>query len=249
MARTAGATTLRDRRSRRLRPQTLRQRRRRPTSRDPIVEPLWVGRPGPRRRRRRRRRARRRGRRVTVEGYRRDRRRARRGGLSDRRSSSTAILTKQALQTAVAVYTWSDEVALDGLVHRRCAAIARSDTLKLPTKEARPGGPHLHCPTSEVSFVAIDLLWLDDKSLLDVPLLERRRLLESRPRRSRTWSGSGAFIRPPIESWVGSWRAQGFAGLTYKAANSRYHAGRGEARLGRSSGMPAPLTDRVTVVR
>ena len=34
-------------------------------------------------------------------------------------------------------------------------------------------------PGDEVDFVATDLLWLDDTSLLDVPLLERRRLLES----------------------------------------------------------------------
>ena len=31
----------------------------------------------------------------------------------------------------------------------------------------------------EVAFVVVDLLWLDGTSLLDVPLLERRRLLES----------------------------------------------------------------------
>jgi hypothetical protein len=35
----------------------------------------------------------------------------------------------------------------------------------------------------------------------------------------------GAFVRPPIERWVASWRAQGFGGLTYKAANSRYLPG------------------------
>ena len=35
----------------------------------------------------------------------------------------------------------------------------------------------------------------------------------------------GAFIRPPIDSWVSSWRSMGFAGLTYKAANSRYRSG------------------------
>ena len=53
----------------------------------------------------------------------------------------------------------------------------------------------------EVSYVATDLLWLDDTSLLDVPLLERRRLLESVLVESDVVR-VGAFIRPPIESWV-----------------------------------------------
>lgn len=75
-----------------------------------------------------------------------------------------------------------------------------------------------------LNLVVVDLLWLDGVSLLDVPLQERKRLLESvvpagdlvRP---------GIHVRPPIDSWVGSWRAQGFGGLTFKAANSRYRPG------------------------
>ena len=58
---------------------------------------------------------------------------------------------------------------------------------------------------------------------------------------SRCWNGGGsssrsiaesdvvrvgAFVRPPIDSWVTSWRSMGFAGLTYKAANSRYLPGK-----------------------
>ena len=38
-------------------------------------------------------------------------------------------------------------------------------------------------------------------------------------------------------SWVGSWKAQGFNGLTYKAANSRYHPGESTADWA-VSGMP-----------
>ena len=34
-------------------------------------------------------------------------------------------------------------------------------------------------PFIPVAFVAVDLIWLDDESICDVPLLERRRLLES----------------------------------------------------------------------
>ncbi len=87
-------------------------------------------------------------------------------------------------------------------------------------REARSFGPD-----DTVRFVATDLLWLDGESLLDVPLLERRRLLESAVAESDLVR-RGVFVRPPIEAWIGSWRSLGFAGLTYKAANSRYQPGK-----------------------
>jgi hypothetical protein len=87
-------------------------------------------------------------------------------------------------------------------------------------QEARMFGPD-----DTVTFVAIDLLWLDGESLLDVPLLERRRLLESVLAESDLVR-RGVFVRPPIDAWVGSWRALGFAGLSYRGANSRYQPGR-----------------------
>ena len=75
-----------------------------------------------------------------------------------------------------------------------------------------------------VNLVAVDLLWLDGEWLLDVPLLERKRLLAAvlpgdpmvRP---------SMYVRPPIETWIGSWRAQGFRSLAFKGANSRYRPG------------------------
>jgi hypothetical protein len=75
-----------------------------------------------------------------------------------------------------------------------------------------------------VNLVAVDLLWLDGEWLLDAPLLERKRLLDAvlpdeplvRP---------SVFVRPPFSRWVGSWRAQGFRGLAFKGANSRYRPG------------------------
>jgi ATP-dependent DNA ligase len=79
-------------------------------------------------------------------------------------------------------------------------------------------------PDEALSFVATDLLWLDGTSLLDVPLLERKRLLEAVVIESDAVR-LGAFVRPPIERWVASWRSQGFSGLTFKAANSRYLPG------------------------
>ena len=69
-----------------------------------------------------------------------------------------------------------------------------------------------------------DLLWLDGDSLLDVPLLERKRLLGSIVPGDELVR-AGPYVRPPIATWVGSWRAQGFDGLTFKEANSRYRPG------------------------
>lgn len=79
-------------------------------------------------------------------------------------------------------------------------------------------------PDDLVNLVLTDLLWLDGEWLLDVPLLERKRLLDSIIRGTELVR-SGVYVRPPIATWVGSWRAQGFPGLTFKEANSRYRAG------------------------
>ena len=90
-----------------------------------------------------------------------------------------------------------------------------------------------------VSFVATDLLWLDDTSLLDVPLLERRRLLEVVPWSSRTRVRVGAFVRPPID--VGHLVA--LAGLRRPDLQGRQQplpAGQAEPRLGHH-GDAAPL--------
>jgi hypothetical protein len=74
------------------------------------------------------------------------------------------------------------------------------------------------------ALVAVDLLAIDAESLLDAPLVERKRLLDAvltvgeRIRRGpHTW--------PPAESWYGQWRALGFREFAVKAANSRYRPG------------------------
>lgn len=78
--------------------------------------------------------------------------------------------------------------------------------------------------TDVVAFVAVDILWLDDTWLLDIPLLERRRLLSSIVP-GEEYVRCGPFVRPPIDNWIGSWRAQGFTGLAFKGANGRYRPG------------------------
>ena len=75
-----------------------------------------------------------------------------------------------------------------------------------------------------VNLVAVDLLWLDGEWLLDVPLLERKRLLAAVLPGDPIVRAS-MYVRPPIETWIGSWRAQGFRGLAFKGANSRYRPG------------------------
>jgi ATP-dependent DNA ligase len=75
-----------------------------------------------------------------------------------------------------------------------------------------------------VAFVATDLLWLDGDSLLNVPLLERKRLLESVIEPTELVR-LGQYVRPPLQTWIATWRRFGFIGVSYRAANSRYHPG------------------------
>jgi hypothetical protein len=79
-------------------------------------------------------------------------------------------------------------------------------------------------PSIEVALVAVDLLWLDDQSICDVPLLERKRILESVLQESRLVRVS-AYVRPPIDGWLGAWRMFGFHRISFKGANSRYVPG------------------------
>jgi hypothetical protein len=79
-------------------------------------------------------------------------------------------------------------------------------------------------PFGPVAIVAVDLVWLDDQSLCDVPLLERRRILESVLMESHLVR-VGIFVKPPIDSWLGAWRTFGFTKLAFKGANSRYIPG------------------------
>ncbi len=121
---------------------------------------------------------------------------------------------------AGSVYLWADDLpsmsTLFGLRRDRA-----SDTIKL--KEGALDAITFD-PDDQVRLIVTDLLWVDDTSLLEIPLLERRRLLDSVLVES-DFVRIGAYIRPPIHTWVGSWKAQGFEGLTFKAANSRYRPG------------------------
>jgi ATP-dependent DNA ligase len=79
-------------------------------------------------------------------------------------------------------------------------------------------------PDGPTTFVAVDLLWLDGQHLLDVPLLERRRLMESALGESEFVRRSIA-VRPPVEAWYAQWKALGIQEIAVKDANSRYRPG------------------------
>ena len=98
----------------------------------------------------------------------------------------------------------------------------RKDRLAAQQDEARQRT--IEGADEDLALVAVDLLWLDDESLCDVPLLERKRILESVVDESHLIR-VGIHIRPPIDTWLGSWRAFGFRRLAFKSANSRYVPG------------------------
>jgi len=77
---------------------------------------------------------------------------------------------------------------------------------------------------ARAAFVAIDLLELDGEDLLDVPLLERKRLLESALGESMHVRRT-TMVRPPAATWFAQWRALGFVQMAFKAANGRYSPG------------------------
>ena len=75
-----------------------------------------------------------------------------------------------------------------------------------------------------LALVATDLLWIDGDELLEVPLLERKRLLESALDESELIRIS-AYIRPSATGSIMGWRSLGFQTLAFKSANGRYHPG------------------------
>lgn len=79
-------------------------------------------------------------------------------------------------------------------------------------------------PDHPLAFVAIDLLLIDGQSLLGIPLLERKRLLESVLQEAELVRRT-PYVRLPVDAWLASWRSMGFRELAYKAANGRYFPG------------------------
>src|SRR5262249_26348836 len=92
-------------------------------------------------------------------------------------------------------------------------ALAAADEARLPAPGDEPA-----------ALGATGRPWLDGQSLLDIPWLERKRVLES-ALDERELVRTTVVVRPPVESWFAQWRALGFEEVTYKAANGRYRPG------------------------
>jgi hypothetical protein len=134
-------------------------------------------------------------------------------------------LTKQTLSHGVGVRTWSPEYpSLSSQMTRFLIGGRKSQIDEIAKRREADIADQQFADDDEVNLVVVDLLWIDGQWLLDVPLLERRRVLEA-ILRPGTLVRPGPFVRQPIDSWIGSWRAQGFRGVTFKAANSRYRPG------------------------
>jgi ATP-dependent DNA ligase len=191
---------------------------------DPICEPLWGGR------------------RVLVEVV--------DGRVTIRGTDGVDVGGYDVLRNAIADATFADELLIDGSLlpaPLRDTEGARirvgMDSVKTPTERVKhifigespltgkrealaiADEARLPSPGDEpAALVATDLLWIDGQSLLDVPLLERKRVLES-ALDERELVRRSMVVRPPVESWFAQWRALGFEEVTYKAANGRYRPG------------------------
>ena len=134
------------------------------------------------------------------------------------------FLTKQPTEDVVYETPKADVPTLTQFIAKPFIGIRRD-----PQKEAADEKAHLveaatFRDDEMVAFVATDLLWLDGDSLLDVPLLERKRLLDS-VIEPTDLVRLGQYVRPPLQTWIATWRRFGFIGVSYRAANSRYHPG------------------------
>ena len=130
-------------------------------------------------------------------------------------------LTRQATSDPARVYKVTADIPTAGqmtsqmLVGRGIGSRALPGAQPEEVKEER-GNP--------LGFVAVDLLSVDGQALFDIPLLERKRLLDSVLDESDLVRRC-VYVRPPVDTWLASWRALGFYELAYKSANGRYVPG------------------------
>jgi len=176
---------------------------------DPIIEPLWEG--------------------IHVLAHVRDGR----ARLIDEDGDDIGGQFRAVVE-AIGRDVAADEAVLDGWVTNQ--ATRSGEGLALITVEPprgvgllrppKPGPPRVapHDRPEILAFVAVDLLVLDGEPLMDVPLLERKRLLDSVVVTSELVRSS-PYVRPPLERWLPSWQAVGFHGAVLKAANGRYVPG------------------------
>jgi len=121
------------------------------------------------------------------------------------------ILTDQAMASAEGV-----GVVTEAKMNMMGVMFGRAGEVEVTTSRDRERG-------SEVAFVALDLLSVDGERLFDLPLLERKRLLEGIVIGNELARVS-PFARPPVAQWLNSWKSAGFNGVVMRAANSRYRS-------------------------
>ena len=164
-----------------------------------------------------------------------------------------------AIAEALARLSRGDGIVLDGFLTKQTAHAAAVDRLARRDALGRSAGRALRdnravdtvtlkeealaarsfVSEDAVSFVATDLLWLDDTSLLDVPLLERRRLLGvGRRRIGRRPASARSSARRSIRGSPRGAR-MGFAGPDLQGRQQPLPAGRAEPRLGHHAGCRA----------
>ena len=146
------------------------------------------------------------------------------GAVLARSAILDGYLTKQ--PTGEIVYTEppTDTPSVSAFIAKPFIGIRRDRLQETKDYDAHLAEEATFREDDRVAFVAVDLLRLDGDSLLDVPLLERKRLLDSVVTPSDLVR-VGAYVRPPLQTWISTWRRLGFVGLSYRAANSRYHPG------------------------
>ena len=122
----------------------------------------------------------------------------------------------------------SHQVGLDGIGAAAIPEVRGSTTNLLMRNNAEldvvPRGEAVGQPSELEGFIAFDLLRIDGSELLEVPLLERKRLLESVIKQSPLVRVS-VHVRPPLGTWISTWKSLGLRGAILKAANSRYRPG------------------------
>ena len=201
------------------RPQAVRRSRRTPEIRDPILEPFWQG--------------------IRVLAHFRAEQPGTDGPSLEliddegEEVSYAATATAEALARSIMAL----DAVVDGILTPQATAAQVGTSLvataHVPmTSFILPHRPEVtHEPArnydpafNSLAFVALDLLSVDGQRLLDVPLLERKRLLESLFVQGDLVRVS-PYTRPPVKPWLNSWKSAGFRGLMMKAANSRYRPG------------------------
>ena len=93
------------------------------------------------------------------------------------------------------------------------------DHERLAAGSRRPACSRRSRPATRHAFVATDLLWLDGTPLHDIPLLERKRLLDAVLDESYLVRVAPFVPTPPIQTQV-TWASMGFRGAPLPRART-----------------------------